>query len=87
MAVKEFLPRTVLSDVRHEARILMQLRHPLVPYLFGIGSAISLTVQWHPLPFVIGYNCSIVQGCGMLIVNLQLLIAVKSMIIHRTTLL
>ena len=36
VAVKEVLPRTVLSDVHHEASIIMRLSHPYVTYLFGV---------------------------------------------------
>lgn len=36
VAVKELLPRTLLTDVLHESSILVKLSHPYVPYLFGI---------------------------------------------------
>lgn len=36
VAVKELFSRTVLSDVHHEASMLMQVCHPFLPYLFGI---------------------------------------------------
>ncbi len=36
VAVKEFLPHTVTSDVKIEANILARFSHPYLPYLFGI---------------------------------------------------
>ena len=36
VAVKQFLPRTVVQDVVNEAEILLQLSHPNLPYLFGV---------------------------------------------------
>ena len=36
VAVKELLPRTLLTDVLHEASMLTKLSHPYVPYLFGV---------------------------------------------------
>lgn len=36
VAVKELLPRTLLTDVFREASILIKLSHPYVPYLFGV---------------------------------------------------
>ena len=50
VAVKELLPRTVLSDVRHEARILAQLSHPFVPYLFRVCTIVQpyrIVMQFH----------------------------------------
>ncbi len=41
VAVKEMSPRTVLSDVLNEARILALLCHPFVPYLFGVCTAVK----------------------------------------------
>ena len=36
VAVKVFLPKTEVYDIRHEASILARFSHPFVPYLFGI---------------------------------------------------
>ena len=36
VAVKEFLPHSVKDDVKNEARLLAQLCHPYLPYLFGV---------------------------------------------------
>lgn len=36
VAVKEFLPRSLSDDVMREARVLSQLCHPYLPYLFGV---------------------------------------------------
>lgn len=36
VAVKQFLPRTVVQDVVNEAEILLQLSHPNLPYFFGV---------------------------------------------------
>ena len=36
VAVKQFLPRTFISDVLHEAKCLMKLSHPNLPQFFGI---------------------------------------------------
>lgn len=36
VAVKEFLPRSLPDDVMNEARLLAQLCHPYLPYLFGV---------------------------------------------------
>ncbi len=50
VAVKEMLPRTVLSDVLHEARILALLCHPFVPYLFGVCTTAKpyrIVMQFH----------------------------------------
>ncbi len=50
VAVKEMLPRTVLSDVLNEARILALLCHPFVPYLFGVCTAVKpyrVVMQFH----------------------------------------
>ena len=50
VAVKEVLPRTVLSDVCSEARILAQLSHPFVPCLSGVSTAVKpyrIVMQFH----------------------------------------
>ena len=36
VAVKEFLPKSVVADVMHEASILAYLCHPYLPLLFGV---------------------------------------------------
>lgn len=36
VAVKEFLPRTIATDVLHEASIMTRLCHPNLPMLFGV---------------------------------------------------
>ena len=36
VAVKQFLPRTVVKDVVNEVEILLQLSHPNLPYFFGV---------------------------------------------------
>lgn len=50
VAVKETLPRTLLTDVRHEASILAPLSHPYVPYLFGVCTKhrpYCIVMQYH----------------------------------------
>lgn len=50
VAVKEFLPRTVHSDVINEASILNELCHPCLPYLFGVctsSSPLRIVMQFH----------------------------------------
>ena len=50
VAVKELLPRTLLSDVRCEACILAKLSHPFVPYLFGVCTTVQpyrIVMQLH----------------------------------------
>ena len=50
VAVKECFSRTVLSDVHHEANMLMQVCHPFLPYLFGICAdkqPYCLVMQFH----------------------------------------
>ena len=50
VAVKEFLPRSVLKDVTDEACILSSLCHPYLPYLFGICTTekpYRLVMQFH----------------------------------------
>ena len=52
VAVKECFSRTVLSDVHHEANMLMQVCHPFLPYLFGICTdkqPYCLVMQFHGL--------------------------------------
>lgn len=49
VAVKEVLPKTLLADVQHEARIIMKLCHP---NLFGIctkSPSYKLVLQFHGL--------------------------------------
>ena len=50
VAVKELFSRTVLSDVHNEARMLMQVCHPFLPYLFGVSTnqqPYCLVMQFH----------------------------------------
>ena len=50
VAVKEFLPRTVHSDVINEASILNDLCHPCLPYLFGVctsSTPLKIVMQFH----------------------------------------
>lgn len=50
VAVKEFLPNSVYTDVIHEASILAKLCHPYLPYLFGVctsSSPFKIITQFH----------------------------------------
>lgn len=50
VAVKEFLPRTCIESVHHEARILAKLCHPYLPLLIGICTSIRpycIVMQYH----------------------------------------
>lgn len=50
VAVKEFLPRSFRSDVQNEARLLEQLCHPYLPYVFGIcttAKPFRIVTQFH----------------------------------------
>ena len=52
VAVKEMLPRTLLTDVQEEAAILTRLCHPYLPYLFGCCTSnkpYRLVMQFHGL--------------------------------------
>ena len=52
VAVKELLPRSLASDVRHEAGILAMFCHPYLPLLFGIHTATQpykIVMQYHSL--------------------------------------
>ena len=52
VAVKEFLPHTLLTDVKNEARILAMLSHPSMPLLLGISTATrpyKIVIQFHGL--------------------------------------
>lgn len=50
VAVKELQPRTLRCDVQNEARVLAQLCHPFLPYLFGISTTVKpyrIVMQFH----------------------------------------
>lgn len=50
VAVKEFLPRSLLVDVKAEASILSSLSHPYVPFLLGIVTKkypLRIVMQFH----------------------------------------
>ena len=50
VAVKEFLPRSVVADVLHEASILASLCHPYLPLLFGVCTQqqpLRIVMQFH----------------------------------------
>lgn len=50
VAVKEFLPRSLVADVKAEASILASLSHPYVPFLFGICTKelpLRIIMQYH----------------------------------------
>lgn len=52
VAVKEFLPHTVASDVHSEANILARFSHPYLPHLFGIVTSelpYRIVMQYHGL--------------------------------------
>ena len=52
VAVKELLPRTLVSDVKKEAMLMAQLCHPCLPHLFGICSKelpYRIVMQYHNL--------------------------------------
>ena len=52
VAVKELLPKTLLADLQHEAKIIMNLCHPNLPFLFGIctkSPSYKLVFQFHGL--------------------------------------
>ena len=54
VAVKEFLPHSILSDVLHEASVLVKLSHPFLPYFFGVCTSthpLRIVTQYH------GINC------------------------------
>ena len=42
VAVKEYLPRTMLDDLQREASFLSRICHPLLPLLIGITSKVKL---------------------------------------------
>ncbi len=59
VAVKEFLPHTVTSDVKIEANILAKFSHPYLPYLFGIvikELPYRIVMQYHGIS---GYSTSV----------------------------
>lgn len=50
VAVKEFLPHSIATDVRHEARVLSVLCHPYLPLLFGMNTSVRpyrIVMQYH----------------------------------------
>ena len=50
IAVKEFLPKSIVADVMHEASILASLCHPYLPLLFGVCTQqlpLRITMQFH----------------------------------------
>ena len=50
VAVKEFLPKSVVADVKHEASILASLCHPYLPLLFGVCTQhrpLRIVMQFH----------------------------------------
>ena len=52
VAVKEYLPHSVVCDVRREARVLSMLCHPFLPLLFGIVTSVRpyrLIMHYHVL--------------------------------------
>lgn len=52
VAVKEFLPHSVATDVRHEARVLSVLCHPYLPLLFGVNTSVRpfrIVMQYHAI--------------------------------------
>ena len=61
VAVKELLSKTLLADVQHEAKIIMKLCHPNLPFLFGIctkSPSYKLVFQFHGL-----------NGCSVTLAN------------------
>lgn len=52
VAVKEFLPRSLLVDVQNEASILASLSHPYVPFLYGVCTKklpLRIVMQFHTI--------------------------------------
>ena len=52
LLIKEFLPHSVKDDVNNEARLLTQLCHPYLPYLFGVtteSQPYRIVMQFHGL--------------------------------------
>ena len=88
VAVKEYLPRSVLDDVKREASFLSHLCHPYLPLLIGITTKdkrLRLVMQFHG---VSDFKAStmwdelkehqlIQAGSGWLILTIQLLEALK----------
>ena len=52
VAVKEFLPRTAVVDLMHEAKILASLSHPNLPYLFGVYTKVPPTTFGHAVSWI-----------------------------------
>lgn len=67
VAVKEFLPHSVKDDVKNEAKLLAQLCHPYLPYLFGVtteSQPYRIVMQFHGLidhsyPFSLTVHCEL----------------------------
>lgn len=52
VAVKELLPRSLLTDMQKEARILARFNHPYLPLLYGVckaEEALKIVMQYHGL--------------------------------------
>ncbi len=52
VAVKEFLPRSLVVDVNNEASILASLSHPYVPFLYGVCTKklpLRIVMQFHTI--------------------------------------
>ena len=75
VAVKELLPRSLASDVRHEAGILAMFCHPYLPLLFGIHTATQ------PYKIVMHYIVCIKrenqQPCMMFLVRAKFVVSIQ----------
>ena len=87
MAVKEYLPRTMLDDVKREASFLSRICHQFLPLLIGITSKnkLRLVMQFHGISHMkastvrdeLKMHKLIPAGSGWLILTLQILEALR----------
>ena len=87
VAVKRYLPRTVIDDVKREASFLLHICHPSLPLLVGITSKnqLSLAMQFHGIDHKkasmlwteLKEHKLISAGSGWLILTAQILEAVR----------